>query len=396
MKNLKRFTILGAVALATVAITACTNGDNNGNTNGNTTPETTAATTANTPEATTSPTPVAMGNIDLENFTLSDALDETGAFIGITATDLVQAFDTSIVVPAHIHTVSDADVQEVLDMMLQDFAQSTQITEGTVAHGDTINIDFVGSVDGVEFAGGNTFGGGMDVTIGVTSFIDDFLYQLIGHSPGDVVNVEVTFPDSYPQEPSLEGAEALFVTTINYFVGDPIFPELTDDFIEEQFGAMGFTTVAQVRQDIEDFIHEGSIRNFIEDYLRNEISVSYVPQFIIEYHQHMFLEQEAETAMQIGIDLETLIGWYGVESVDELLAMRHGEILAESEYALIIQAIAEMAEIHITRDDVVAFFEEMGFGGIEMFEELYGLPWLVQFVRTQEALDFIHENIILG
>lgn len=84
----------------------------------------------------------------------------------------------------------------------------------TVENGDTVNIDYVGSVDGVEFEGGNTQGYGADLVIGSHSYIDDFEEQLIGAHPGDTVDVVVTFPENYGVE-ELNGKEALFVTTVN-------------------------------------------------------------------------------------------------------------------------------------------------------------------------------------
>lgn len=85
----------------------------------------------------------------------------------------------------------------------------------TVEDGDTVNIDYVGSVDGVEFEGGSTQGQGTDLVIGSGSYIDDFEEQLIGAHPGDEVDVYATFPDPYNNNPDLNGKEALFEVTIN-------------------------------------------------------------------------------------------------------------------------------------------------------------------------------------
>lgn len=87
-------------------------------------------------------------------------------------------------------------------------------TSLTVEDGDTVNIDYVGSVDGVEFDGGSTNGQGTDLTIGSGLYIDDFEEQLIGSHPGDTVEVNVTFPDDYSSE-DLQGQDALFEVTIN-------------------------------------------------------------------------------------------------------------------------------------------------------------------------------------
>ena len=93
---------------------------------------------------------------------------------------------------------------------------STLLTDKELAikNGDTVNIDYVGSIDGVEFDGGNTEGYGTDLTIGSGMYIDNFEEQLIGAHPGDNVDVKVTFPEDYGME-DLNGKEALFKVTIN-------------------------------------------------------------------------------------------------------------------------------------------------------------------------------------
>ena len=84
----------------------------------------------------------------------------------------------------------------------------------TVENGDTVNIDYVGSIDGVEFSGGNSQGMGTDLVIGSGLYIDDFEEQLIGAHPGDHVTVTVTFPEDYGKE-DLNGKEAVFEVTVN-------------------------------------------------------------------------------------------------------------------------------------------------------------------------------------
>lgn len=87
-------------------------------------------------------------------------------------------------------------------------------TSLTVEDGDTVNIDYVGTVDGVEFDGGSTEGMGTDLVIGSGSYIDDFEGQLIGAHPGETVEVNVTFPDDY-YSTDMAGKDAVFTVTIN-------------------------------------------------------------------------------------------------------------------------------------------------------------------------------------
>ena len=116
---------------------------------------------------------------------------------------------------ASADTGSSSDTSGSADSASQDTGTSYSTdTSLTVENGDTVNIDYVGSIDGVEFNGGNTQGMGTDLMIGSGSYIDDFEEQLIGAHPGDQVDVYVTFPEDYGVE-DLNGKEALFQVTVN-------------------------------------------------------------------------------------------------------------------------------------------------------------------------------------
>lgn len=106
-----------------------------------------------------------------------------------------------------------ADATETPEATEEATAYSTD-TSLTVKDGDTVNIDYVGKIDGTAFDGGSTNGKGTDLEIGSGSYIDDFEDQLVGAHPGDKVEVTVTFPDDY-QATDLAGKEAVFDVTVN-------------------------------------------------------------------------------------------------------------------------------------------------------------------------------------
>ncbi len=88
-------------------------------------------------------------------------------------------------------------------------------TKGTVVQaGDTINLDYVGSVDGVEFEGGSTQGQGTDLTLGSGTYIDGFEEAVEGHKVGESFDIHVTFPENYGNS-DLAGKDAVFNITIN-------------------------------------------------------------------------------------------------------------------------------------------------------------------------------------
>lgn len=110
---------------------------------------------------------------------------------------------------------SSSDTQQSENQQTEEQSETYQMdTSLTVEDGDTVNIDYVGTVDGVEFEGGSTDGNGTDLVIGSGDYIDDFENQLIGSHPGDTVEVQVTFPDDYGNE-ELNGKDAVFTVTVN-------------------------------------------------------------------------------------------------------------------------------------------------------------------------------------
>lgn len=110
---------------------------------------------------------------------------------------------------------SSSDTQQSENQQTEEQSETYQTdTSLTVEDGDTVNIDYVGTVDGVEFEGGSTDGNGTDLVIGSGDYIDDFENQLIGSHPGDTVEIQVTFPDDYGNE-ELNGKDAVFTVTVN-------------------------------------------------------------------------------------------------------------------------------------------------------------------------------------
>ena len=135
-------------------------------------------------------------------------------FIAIAITSADSASDTDANTDTATDSSTDTDTTADNSTDTNSGGYSTDASL-TVEDGETVNIDYIGSVDGVEFEGGSTQGQGTDLVIGSGSYIDDFEEQLIGAHPGDEVDVYATFPDPYNNNPDLSGKEALFEVTIN-------------------------------------------------------------------------------------------------------------------------------------------------------------------------------------
>lgn len=125
--------------------------------------------------------------------------------------------------------VSDEDVQGYIDYMLSANVQTTEITDRAVEEGDTVNIDYVGLLDGVAFDGGTAEAQSLE--IGSDSYIDGFEDGLIGANIGDQVDLELTFPEDYGSD-ELNGQDVVFEVTVNA-IEVYVTPEFTDEFVQE-------------------------------------------------------------------------------------------------------------------------------------------------------------------
>lgn len=83
-----------------------------------------------------------------------------------------------------------------------------------VENGDTVNIDYVGYIDGVEFEGGSTDGAGADLVIGSGTYIDGFEEGIIGHTVGETFDLNLSFPDDY-WNTEYAGKDVVFTVTLN-------------------------------------------------------------------------------------------------------------------------------------------------------------------------------------
>lgn len=179
---------------------------------------------------------VDVGVITLEecNFTITVQCPPkviVGAYKGLKVTKAVTA-------------VTDEMVNAQIAKAQEQQASFTENLEGEVKNGDTINLDYSGSVDGVVFAGGTAEK--QELNIGSGTFIPGFEEQLVGVKVGEEKDVKVTFPTEY-QEATLAGKEATFKCKVN-FIKVKNVPEVNDEFAKD---ISEFATLAEYKADIK-------------------------------------------------------------------------------------------------------------------------------------------------
>jgi trigger factor len=332
-----------------------------------------------------------------EDFKYSKGLDENGFWEGITALDHVDLCDyEGIPVPSEAHTISEGDVLAHIDTILADYTNEKQITDRAVEDGDTVNIDYIGRIDGEEFSGGNTGGNGAKVTIGVTQYVDDFLEQLIGHTPGETFDVEVTFPDDYHQE-DLQGKDAVFETTVNHIVESET-PELTDEFVSEYLAPYyGYETMGEMKSQIHDSMKASAIELYIQEYLMENSTVEDVPENLIIYQENTLVLYYMDYAAYYEMEFEEFMPTYlGVSTTKELLEKFRTDNEKTAEFYLLLQAVAEDTGIRVSDEDLPGYFEEhTGSADFTEYEQLYGMPHLKLVALHQAVMDHITESAVL-
>jgi len=332
-----------------------------------------------------------------QDFTFSRDLDNNGYWRGVKALKYVELCDyKGITVPKDRHTVSDDELQSAVESLLSEQVYSIEVTDRAVVYGDTLNIDYVGRIGGVAFEGGSTGGAGTEVTIGVTSYIDDFLEQLVGHSPGETFDIEVTFPDNYGKE-ELNGKDAVFTVTINHIV-ESVLPELTDAFINSTFSqTKGWTTVEQMKADMYREIQSAKIADYIQEYLKTNSTVKEIPKIITDYQDTAVIKYYQDYANYYQVTLEEFLQQYlNVENQQALLEQYKEDNINVSKMHLITQAIAEKEKIKATADDVTQYFvKHMNTDDYSQYEEVYGLNYLKMTVLVQMVINYVQASVVL-
>lgn len=186
--------------------------------------------------------------------------------------------------------VTDAEVDEKIERERNNLAELV-LKEDAAVEGDTVVIDFVGSVDGVEFDGGK--GDNFSLELGSGQFIPGFEDQLVGKKAGETVKVNVTFPEDY-QSADLAGKDATFVTTIHEVKAKEV-PELDDELakdIDEEVETLD-ELKAKYRKELEA-TKETAYNDAVE---AAAIDLAVVNAEIVELPEEM-IHDEVQRAMQ--------------------------------------------------------------------------------------------------
>ncbi|MBP5750080.1 MAG: FKBP-type peptidyl-prolyl cis-trans isomerase, partial [Firmicutes bacterium] len=188
----------------------------------------------------------------------SQGIGEDGFFEGVTAKDHVTLGQyEGIEVPASEVAVTQEEIENEIKTLLNSHIETKEVSGRAAQLGDVVNIDYEGYMDGEQFEGGT--GNNPSLELGSGSFIDGFEDGIVGHEVGDNFDLELHFPDPYPNNTELSGKAVTFIVTLNS-ISEEVVPPLTDAFVTMYLQEdHGWKTVAEMRSGIEEQLKEDKL-----------------------------------------------------------------------------------------------------------------------------------------
>lgn len=334
----------------------------------------------------------------LADFNYSDGFDENGYLKGVTAADYVTLPDdyAAITIDAALGEVDEQDVTDYINSnILANFATVNQITDRAAADGDTVNIDYVGTIDGVAFEGGDTQGQGTDLELGSGAYIDGFEEQIVGHTPGETFDVNVTFPEDYGNA-DVAGKDAVFSTTLNY-ISETVLPELTDEWVQANLtDAMGFADVSELNAFVSNQISLSNQSGDVYSALYAKASFAgELPESAVNYYRDVLLFGVRNYAQSYGTTMTSIVnsGLLGAayDTVEDFITDAESAINAQVQQALLLQAVAEKQGLTCDTDTLnTEFVKQFGMSDPSYLTDVYG----ENYVKSQLLNALVMQNLV--
>lgn len=295
-----------------------------------------------------------------------------------------------VTVEKTIQSVTDEDVQNEIDNALANYPVEV---DQAAKEGDTVNIDYVGKIDGEEFDGGSDQGA--DLKLGSGKFIDGFEDGLIGAKKGETRTLNLTFPEDYTQD--LAGKAVEFTVTVNA-VKEPL-SEPTDQWVADNIE--GYDNIADYKAGIRseqeesnEQTAENQVRYAAWTQVIDNCTINEYPETLVEVGKKLY-EQQVETyAKYAGMELDAYIESSGLTQEEYQSNMEeYGKNVAAQ--ALVCQAICDKEGFAIGDEDYKKALQDMltEYGCTE--DELiqtYGQDNVEQSIMLNRVSNLILEN----
>ena len=252
----------------------------------------------------------------------------------------------------------EADLQKLTDEMVdarieqdrEKASRTIDVEDRPVREGDTVNLDYAGTVDGVAFAGGTALG--QTLTIGSHQFIPGFEEQMVGMALNEEKDLSVRFPDEYHAE-ELKGKDAVFHVKVN---GIQVTekPELDDDFAADisefnTFKEYKESIVKELTEQIEKS-NDIAAENALVEKAAENAQMDIPAAMIDDQAEYMVREMGMRMSYQ-GLKMEDYLKYTG-QTMDGLKAMYRPEAEKRVRTELVIEAIRKAEKIEPAEEDI--------------------------------------------
>ena len=256
-----------------------------------------------------------------------------------------------------VYNVKDADIDDDISRLQERNSRMVDVEGRAVENGDTVIIDYSGSVDGVKFDGGTAEK--QTLVIGSKSFIPGFEDQIIGMNKGDEKDINVKFPDDYHAE-NLKGKDAVFAIKLHEIKKKEL-PEVTDEFIKD---AVGVESVDAYKKEVKERLEKQNAdraERELEDEIVKKISENAtveIPDALVNNQiDRMVQEMEYRMSYQ-GLKLADYLKYLG-KTMEEYRKEYEPQAKEIVKSQLVIEKVISEEKIEATDEDVEARIAEM-------------------------------------
>ena len=284
------------------------------------------------------------------------------------------------------YNVTDEDVEAELKKLQERNSRMVEVTDRPAQDGDTVVIDYSGSVDGVKFPGGTAEK--QNLVLGSGSFIPGFEEQVVGMNIGDEKDINVTFPEDYHVE-DLKGKDAVFAIKLHEIKFKEL-PEVNDDFIKD---AVGSETIEAYKAETREKLQkekDAKANAENEDKLLKAISDASeveVPDVLVENQIDSIMQDLEYRLMYQGLKLEDYVKYIG-SNMEEFRNNYREQAAANAKYQLVIDKIISEEKIDCTEEELDARIKELAEQSGKEFEAF-------KAEMNPRQIDYIKDSVII-
>lgn len=285
--------------------------------------------------------------------------------------------------------VEDGEVDVYYRMQVLPWIPIDTATDRAIEEGDTVNIDFVGYLDGETFEGGT--GSDYDLKIGAHWFIDGFEDGLIGVNIGETVSLDLAFPDPYTSNLDLSGAPVVFEVTVN--------GRKDIDGYVQSLGIEGCSTEQDLMGYLYNALYDNAVQTYndtIESILTNTIMADCTfkepPAKMVERYAQIIEERMSTQAAVYGMTLADYMG------TDQAIYKEQfkTQALTQVQQLIMYQAIADAEGLNATdeqlQEEISSRAEIYGYESEEAYREDNDMEMLREWIMARNVLEFLKEN----